>query len=263
MVLNPTATDANAPFFAPDSAIRHMHREGVLILGGGRALLMQIAHPAVAKGVAEHSSYKGDRIARLLRTLRSTLAVVYGTKEQAEAAVAGINHLHKRVNGEGYDALDPELLVWVLATLIDTTFEMQEHFVAPVAAEEASRYYEDICVIGRLLGIPEGRMPPDLTSLRRYVEEMSTSLVVSDTARSICADLFAPLPKMGPSLWLMRHLTAGLLHPALREGFGLSWGRGREIELQALQWSCCNVLRRMPLVLRGTPSFLLPPGSRL
>jgi uncharacterized protein (DUF2236 family) len=264
MVLNPAAiTDSNAPFFPTDSAIRRVHREGVLILGGGRALLMQIAHPAVAKGVAEHSSYRVDRIARLLRTLRSTLAVVYGSRAQADAAVAGINHLHKHVNGEGYDALDPELLVWVLATLIDTTFEMHEHFVAPVPAEEAVRYYEDICVIGGLLGIPEGRMPSDLASLRRYVEEMSTSLVVSDTARTICADLFAPLPKMGPSLWLMRHLTAGLLHPALREGFGLSWGRGREMQLTGLQWSCRNVLRRMPLVLRGTPSFLLPPGSKL
>jgi uncharacterized protein (DUF2236 family) len=255
--------DSDAPFFARDSAIRHVHRVGVLILGGGRALLMQIAHPAVAKGVSEHSSYQSDRIARLLRTLRSTLAVVYGTRAQAEAAAEGINRLHKHVNGEGYDALDPDLLVWVLATLIDTTFEMHAHFVAPVPADEAARYYEDICVIGAMLGIPERRMPPDLASLRRYVEEMSTSLNVSDTAVAICRDLVAPLPQMGPSLWLMRHLTAGLLHPPLREGFGLSWGRGRQAQLVALQWSCRNVLRHMPLAVRGTPRFLLPPGSRL
>ncbi|MGE0688084.1 MAG: oxygenase MpaB family protein, partial [Dehalococcoidia bacterium] len=85
-----TAADLQAPFFAPDSAIRRIHQEGILILGGGRSLLMQIAHPSVAQGVAEHSSYKTDRTARLMRTLRSTLAVVYGTRAQAEASIAGI-----------------------------------------------------------------------------------------------------------------------------------------------------------------------------
>jgi uncharacterized protein (DUF2236 family) len=259
MVLNPVAaTDPNATFFAPDSSIRRIHREGVLILGGGRSLLMQMAHPAVAQGVAEHSSYKGDRTGRLLRTLRSTLAVVYGTQSQAEAAVAGINHLHKRVNGEGYDALDPDLLVWVLATLIDTTIEMHERFVGPIAPRDAVAYYEDVGVVGGLLGIPAGRMPDSLAAMRSYVDEMSRTLQVTDTARSIATDLFAPLPRTGPSMRLMRHLTAGLLHPALRDGFGLSWGALRERQLAALQWSCRNGLRRLPLAVRGTPRFLLP-----
>src|SRR5688500_15582995 len=96
-VHSPAQADAHAPFFPSDSAVRQVHEEGVLILGGARALLMQIAHPAVARGVAEHSSYKHDRIGRLLRTLRSTFAMVYGTEAQAHASAAGINRIHEGV----------------------------------------------------------------------------------------------------------------------------------------------------------------------
>lgn len=257
-----TAADAQAPFFAPDSAIRRIHREGVLILGGGRSLLMQIAHPLVAQGVAEHSSYKTERTARLMRTLRATLAVVFGTREQAEAAIAGINRMHQHVSGETYSALDPELLVWVLATLVDTTVEMHERFVGPIANEDAASYYDDVCVIGGLLGIPDGHMPEELTAMRTYVADMSSKLQVSAAAREIVRDLFAPLPKTGPSMHIYRQLTAGLLHPALREGFGLTWGPARERQLRLLQWSCRNVLRRLPLRWRQTPSFLLPGRER-
>src|SRR5687767_6460211 len=117
------------PFFPGNAAIRRIHEEGILILSGGRSLLMQVAHPLVARGVAEHSSYRSDRLARLLRTLCATFAMIHGTRGQAEAAAAGINSIHERVNGENYSALDPELLVWVLSTLIDSTVVMHERFV--------------------------------------------------------------------------------------------------------------------------------------
>jgi len=252
-------TGQQEPYFARDSTIRRVHQEAVLILGGGRSLLMQIAHPSVARGVAEHSSYKSDRYARLMRTLRSTLAVIYGTRSQAEEAINGINRLHERVNGETYSALDPDLLVWVMATLIDTTVEMHERFLGPFETHDIGAYYEDVCRVGAVLGIPEGHMPPNMAALRRYVAEMSESLQVSDEARAIAHDLFQPLPPTGPSMWLVKHLTSGLLRPALREGFGLSWGPWRERQLRALQVSGRVVLPRLPLALRRTPSFLLPP----
>jgi len=255
----PTQIDPKAPFFPADAAVRRVHEEGILILGGARALLMQIAHPAVAKGVAAHSSYKGDRIGRLLRTLRATFAIIYGTREQAEASAAGVNHLHTHVKGEGYDALDPELLVWVFATLIDTTMVMREGFVGPMSDEDAAAYYDDVGIMARMLSIPDGHLPADLAALREYVEEMSASLQVSDEGRSIAADILAPLPWTGPTMFFVRQLTSGLLHPHLREGFGLTWGPLREKQLRALQVTSRAVLPRLPMFVRRTPSFVLPP----
>ena len=131
---------ADEPLFTDASMIRRVHREGVTLLGGGRALLMQIAHPAIAAAVAEHSSFRSDPLQRLLRTLRPTLAMAFGTPTQAGRAVAMINATHRRVTGPGYGATDPALLLWVLATLIDTSLLMHERFVHPLRPAEAEAY---------------------------------------------------------------------------------------------------------------------------
>lgn len=250
------------PFFARDASVRRVHREGVLLLGGGRALLMQIAYPAVAQGVAEHSRYQTDRTARLLRTLQGILALVYGTHEEASKAAAGINRIHGHVNGEDYTALDPKLLVWVLSTLIDTAVEMHERFLGPIEAAELSRYYEEMVALGGHLGIPAGAMPPDIDAMREYVDELCRTLSVTPQARRIAEHLFLPLPGTGPAMALMRQCTAGVLHPHLRDGYGLTWGPAREAQLRVLQSLSRRVLPRLPLPIRATPAFLLPPSAR-
>src|SRR5690606_28375812 len=105
------------------------------------ALLMQVAHPLVARGVAEHSGYRRDRLGRLLRTLRPMYAIAFGTPAEGQAAAEGVRRLHAGVAGVGYRANDPALLAWVLATLIDTGLLMYRRFVGPLGAREAEAYY--------------------------------------------------------------------------------------------------------------------------
>src|SRR3954470_18908095 len=139
-----------------------VHANAALLAGGGRALLMQLAHPKVAQGVAEHSDFARDPIARLLRTLRLTLALVYGDDEDVSRALAAINGVHQRVAGAGYAASDPALLLWVHATLIDTSLRLHGLLVRPLTAAEAASYYQDMQRIGRALGIPHATFPPDV-----------------------------------------------------------------------------------------------------
>ena len=245
--------------FAPDSAIRKVHDEGVLLLGGGRALLMQIAHPSVAKGVAEHSDFRANRWARLLRTLRPTLAIAFGDREQALAAAASVNRLHRGVTGEGYRAGDPDLLAWVLATLIDTSLEMHARFLRPLSQDEAEAYYLDMCTLGAALGIPLECMPRGLAAFDEYLQRNVMLLEVSDAAREIARDLFGPGPAGLPLLSPMRRLTAGLLPPALRQQYGLAWGPRHERALRSLARTSRTLLPHVPAALRGTPWFLLPP----
>src|SRR5688572_32255524 len=183
---SPLSTEQSALLpFPNDAMVRRVHGEGVLLLGGGRALLMQIAHPDVARGVAEHSRFREERFGRLLRTLRPMFAIAFGTREQALAAASGVNRIHDGVAGTGYRATDPALLLWVLATLIDTTLVMHERFVRPLTAHEAQAYYEDMRRFGLLFGLAPEQMPATVEDLRTYVEEMSISLRVSDEAREI------------------------------------------------------------------------------
>ena len=58
----------------------------MLLLGAGpRALLLQLAHPLVAAGVAEHSDFRADPWRRLDGTLRSYLRIVYGSTPASRA----------------------------------------------------------------------------------------------------------------------------------------------------------------------------------
>src|SRR3954470_4356269 len=88
-------------------AARRVHANAALLAGGGRALLMQLAHPQVAQGVAEHSNFARHPIARCLGTLRLALALVYGDDAQVSQALGPINSVHQRVAGQGYAASDP------------------------------------------------------------------------------------------------------------------------------------------------------------
>jgi uncharacterized protein (DUF2236 family) len=244
--------------FSPDSMAHRVHRESVLLLGGGRALLMQIAHPTVARGVAEHSNFRTGRLNRLLRTLRPTLAIVLGTKEQALAGAASINRIHQTVTGNGYRATDPDLLLWVLATLIDTSLLMHELFIRPLTAEEAVAYYEDSKRIGSLLQLPPETLPADLDGLRSYTHEMSHSLQVTDEARNIAEALFSAGPTTWPVMRSIRQLTSGLLPEPLRDQFDLPWGSKREQALKGLEASSRVLLPRLPAALRAPPWFLTP-----
>ena len=254
---------SDEPLFTDASMIRRVHREGVTLLGGGRALLMQIAHPAIAAAVAEHSSFRSDPLQRLLRTLRPTLAMAFGTPVQAGRAVAMINATHRRVTGPGYSATDPALLLWVLATLIDTSLLMHERFVHPLRPAEAEAYYGDMVLAGGLLGIPPERMPAGMAAFNAYMDDMVGSLEVSDTGRQLAAELFQPASGLAPAMGVLRVLTAGLLPATLREQFDLPWSPVREASLQVAEKLSRAVVPLLPARLRAPPPFLLPPAADL
>jgi len=247
--------------------VRRVHAQGVIIPGGGRALLMQVAHPLVARGVAEHSGYREDRVARLLGTLRPMYAIGFGTPEEARRAALGVRRAHRGVAGAGYSADDVELMRWVLATLIDTSLMMHARFVG--ALDEGERtleaYYEEMCALGEWIGLPRDAMPRDLAAFRAYVEGMVATIEVTPEARQIARDLFAPLPEapwLSPAMPLARELTAGLLPRRLREAYGLPWGPRRARALYALGRVSRMMLPWLPPRLVAPPGFVMPQSWR-
>jgi uncharacterized protein (DUF2236 family) len=247
--------------FAANSAARRVHGEGALLLGGGRALLLQVAHPSIARGVAAQSDYAGQRWKRLLRTLRPMYAIVFGDERQAREAIDSLNRVHERIRGPGYDALDPELLLWVLATLIETSLEMHRRFVWPLPAEEAEAYYADMCRLGLLLRIPAAHLPADLAAFRAYFDAAVDGLRVGEEARRIARELLRWTPLNAPFMAPLRLITAGTLPPSLRAQYGFSWGSKRESALLGLGASTRLVVPRLPRRLRRPPQFLMPPRS--
>ena len=248
--------------FAHDAAIREVDGEAVILVGGGRALLMQIAHPLVAQGVAEHSEWRGDRFGRLLRTLRPMFAIVFGNADEVRAAARGVNAVHRGVTGAGYEARDPELLLWVHATLVDTALTCHRRFVRALPPEREARYYEETKLVGRLLGVPESLLPPDLGAFDAYVAETIEHLEVSQTARAIARELCRPALPFGPLIVPWREITAGLLPPRLREAYGMPWDPARAAVFEGLGALSRGVWLRLPRALRRPPALLLPRSAR-
>lgn len=237
-------------WFDQHSMIRQVSQEALGLLGGGRAILLQLAHPLVAAGVAEHSDFQKDPLSRLLRTLELMHAIVHGNHDQATQALQQFHAVHAHVKGhlslpagpfpEGttYNASDPELGRWVFATLINTSVIIYERFVAPLTPDERDRFYADACVLGRLLGLPSASLPPTFDEFEQYVAEMlaGNTLVVTDTARQLGRDVLHPDVGIIPatSALLLRFVTAGTLPRRLSHAYGLQWNARRQHLLEML-----------------------------
>ncbi len=239
--------------YAEDSITRRINRENVLLLGGGRALLMQLAHPKVAAGVDEHSDFRTRPIRRLRRTIRMTMAIVFGDRATALAAARAVNQAHARVAGEGYRALDPDLLLWVHATLVESALVTYETFVQPLSEEEREEFYAESKQLGELLGIPRDRFSSTFKDFERYAHDMVSGgeVRVESRALELARQVLRPRLRLlpGQAMIPFEVVTAGLLPPALREQYGLAWGAGQ-------RRAFALAVRTVPRIVALTPPLL-------
>jgi uncharacterized protein (DUF2236 family) len=263
-----------APLFAPDRAIRRIGGESALLFSGGRALLMQVAHPLVAAGVAEHSGFTQDPWRRLARTMQAVYGIVYGTPEEAERIGAAVRRGHTHVRGTlhedvgrfragtPYRADDPALLLWVHATLVDNALAVHEQFVGPVAPADREAFHEDMKVVGRLFGVPPETLPATYAAFEAYMRRMLASgvLAVGRDARAIAgAMLDPPLPlPLRPTAVAVAKITTALLPEPLPALYGLRAGRPQQALARASAAIARQVVPRAPRVLREVG----PSGDR-
>jgi uncharacterized protein (DUF2236 family) len=267
----PLASDLAGPasdvagLFGPDSESWRLDREAFLLLGAGpRALLLQLAHPSVAAGVAEHSDFRSDPWKRLDGTLRSYLRIVYGSASAARGEIRRLNALHRGISGAGYTARDPALSLWVHATLVDSTLAVNAAWNGPLPRQRARRYYLETLPLGRAFGIPEAMLPGDLDAFERYVADQLAPdgpVRVGDTARELAqAVLHPPLPgglariPLDPRLhsWTLWP-AIGLLPDTVREAYALPWTLGHRLIATWLvaSWRAWNPL--LPRAWREMP----------
>jgi len=249
--------------FGPDSISWRIDREVLVLAGGSCALLMQLAHPAVAAGVAEHSDFRADPFARLRRTLTASYAVVFGSTPRAERAIRRMNAIHASVvgtvpeTGEPYSALDPELLLWVHATLVDTAVRVYDRFVARLSDEEAEAYHREARQIAIRLGAADASLPETLAGLRAEMDRLigGGEVQVSATARSLAPAVLYPSSFPPRAAWDLAHLVSlSVLPPSIRRGYGISWSPGRERGVERLAAASRRLLPLVPDLLRHVPA---------
>jgi uncharacterized protein (DUF2236 family) len=247
------------------SILRRIHGERVLLAGGQRSLVMQLAHPMVAAAVADHSDFPANALERLDRTVELTLALVQGSPKKADEAAAHIRSVHQRVTGVAetggrrrvYRAEDPKLLLWVHATVVDTTMLVYRHFVRTLTEHEQRTYYEAMKEPARLLGVPDDVLPPDISSFRRYMREMvhGPELLATDAGRSLVASVLRPPVRLAlrPATETARLVSLALLPERIRDLFGLEAGPSARLTLAIASRASRAVLPLLPVSVRTFP----------
>ena len=238
-------------------------REVMVLLGSGsRALLLQVAHPKIAAAVADHSRYRSDPLGRLRDTLDAIYGFAFEDSRRVEGILQRINALHSRVRGHtpdgaAYSARDPHLLLWVYATLIDSSLLAYDTFVHTLAPAERERYYAEFRGAGHLWGIPPRLFPASLEGLRAWMADLIASgeVHVTPQGRHVGRYILEPpvwwLPP--PAALALRLMTVWHLPPALRSGFGYTWGPRRERLMRGVAASSRLIVPRLPRALRDLP----------
>lgn len=228
-------------------------REGALIAGGMRAILLQVADPVVAAGVHRHSDFSNNPLRRLHNTLTFVYAVVLGTPEEARLVAGFVNRAHAPVAG----AADAGHQLWVAATLYETAMRVHRVLFGPLDDAAADVIYREYATLGTALQVPPSDWPADRAAFADYWSGALDALQVTDDARAIAHDLFRP---NSAPLWLRAGLplagllTASLLPAHLREAYGIEWNRSRRRRALVAWGVIRSLVRVLPRRVRTWPA---------
>jgi uncharacterized protein (DUF2236 family) len=266
-------------YFAPDSMLRRVISETLVGLSGPRVLLIQAAHPVAFAGFFAHTGALDEPYERLNRTALIMNTVAFGTRSAADRATQRVRAMHTRVRGEldapagrfpagtPYAANDPELLLWILATLADGGAATYRQWVGDLDRDELDRLWLDYRIVGMLFGLRPADMPRDWGEFTDYWDGMLASgdLFVGDQARELAIDivLHPPLPALArPLVEVVNQITIGSLPPEVRALYGFGWDPVRAAALRASRTYVKHALRpllpdplaRLPVARNGLPA---------
>ncbi|MEO1626967.1 MAG: oxygenase MpaB family protein [Bacteroidota bacterium] len=246
-------------FFGPDSASWAIYRDPVMGLGGMRALLLQIAHPAVAQGVARYSNFRTDTFGRAQRTFQAMAGLVFGDCQQALQIARMLYRIHSSIKGQigerSFQATDPDLLLWIQATLIDMAFTIFEASGQPLPASVKEQFYKESHTMALLMGIPPELYPKDLRAFDDYFQSMIQGdiLQVDELTLELTEALLHPpfVPSAIPRL-----LATALLPDHLQRAFGFSYTRTQQSYFQSLCWLSRTATNWLPGLSAAPPYHL-------
>lgn len=258
----------------PRFPISHrINAERIVLLGWGRAILLQLAHPLIAAGVHDHSGFRSTTwaaITRLYHTVHAMLALTFGTDEERDRALGGIRQIHQRVHGQlrsaagrfeagtRYSAEDPDLVLWVHATLLESVPLAYERLVGPLTIAERDAYCAEAAPIAvELLARPD-EVPRTWAEAGAYLDRMYASgdLVVSQEAHDLARAVLSPAATgrlAAPATWINRIVTLGLLPPQIRRQYRFNWPRGNQRTFNLLMSSLRAARRLTPDALALWP----------
>ena len=251
-------------YFGPDSVVWQVFREPVILLGGYRAIMLQVAHPAVAQGVEQSSSFRNDIIGRARRTVQAMNSLIFGSKAQALKAARTMHMIHHRVKGDvpeevdsswagqPFRANDLRLKNWVGLTTIDAVIDYFERFVRPLSSAELDKLADEMKTLAYLSGLPRTHHYESVAALRAKRDKMlaGVELTASQVACGIISDLFETIPGS-----LDQRITYGMLPEQARELYQIDWSAQDQEDYERLSSKISFMNRSLPKSIRYIPAW--------
>ncbi len=256
--------------FGPDSMVWKIYPQMILGIGGGKALLLQTAHPFVAHAVEQHSKFRTDPHGRGTRTFTALFAWLYGDLDSAFKAARRVHALHGTLTGQipnqvgpfakgsTYEANLQDALFWVHATLWETPIQAYELVVGKLSAKEKEQYYQESKLFAYLFGVEDAIIPPTWNDFLEYCEQMYESEILTvDSVSLEIADFVLRPPK--PSLqgvvdWY-KIITAGLMHERIRHQYRFKYGWLEEKIFENSIRAMRAIWPRLPYDLQYAPIY--------
>jgi uncharacterized protein (DUF2236 family) len=239
-------------FPAGESVLRRVHEErAVGLLYGQRALLMQATHPVAFVGVVGSTTGLDAPFKRLARTAQIMETVFFGSCEEADRVTRRVRGMHAHVRGvtdraagphpagSPYAADDPDMMLWVLASLAESALTLHRWFVGPLSRSQRERFWDDYLLVGELFGLDRTHAPATYGEFRDWYRDRleSGELYVTEDAREIAMRVAFDLPlptRRRPVLPAINLAVAGTLPPAVRRMYGITWTAGHDAAFRSL-----------------------------
>lgn len=229
-----------------------------MAFAGGRAILMELAHPSIAQAVADFDHFRQDPARRARLTAKAFRDVVHGSEAEAAAVGRRLKAVHARVRAAGYAASDPELLLWVHATFVDSLLCVGEHLHGALSANDLADYYRHAVIVGEVFGCPAASQPATIEEFTSYVADTINTLEVTDVGRELARAVFWPAVPANRAaiINLYRVASFGTLPPRLRDQFEYAWDRPQK------RWfSAGNVLAPVVAPFTDRAFFAVADGN--
>lgn len=245
------------PQWRPAITLPGLLHEFGLMLGSGSAVMYQLAVWGVGKGVAEHSTTMQRPVDRLRTTLTYVYVMGLGTDEERAKVARMVNRAHVPVRGEGYSAFDPDLQLWVAATLAEVAREMYERIFGPLDEATLEHLYREGWVYGTALQVKPEMWPPTRAEFDRYWDRMQAEFRSDPQIQRYAAALLSTRDAkwfVKPLSPLISLVTRGNLSPAAREALALPWNE-RDQRRYDRFWAVVRVVYpRIPRWVRAFPA---------
>lgn len=247
---------------------------GIALLAGPANVIMQLGHPAVGYGVMESRVDSGriDRhpIKRARTTFTYLAVATRGTPEQQKAYRKAVTEAHKQVTSTAdspveYNALDPDLQLWVAACLYKGGVDVRRTFIGEMDDQTADQHYRDSMALGTMLQMRAEMWPADRAAFDRYWDDQLDKIHIDDAVREFLypiavarlRGLRLPFPLQNINEGLALLITTGFLPQRFRDEMKLDWSRSKQREFDALMTAIRLGSSVAPSFVRNFPFNLL------